>query len=482
VLIAGSGLRLWLMHEWRPAFLGYPDAAGYIAAARLKGAGLLFWNPYRPAGYPLLLSWLHGVRQGLAFAIDVQHLMGLFVAVLLYSAVARFVTHRWVAVLPAVVVVLSGSELYLEHSPLSEVPYTLLVALALWCAAYSYGRRGWREALSLLAAGLTIGASGPVRSAGVFVAPALIGWAAASRPGWRRRLRGGLFVLTGCVIALGGYLLYQHGRTGTWSMTRTTGETLYARTAIFANCRDFTPPAGTRRLCATAVDRRLAADSLGPRGATWFMFGPGGPVPAFGPPPDPRSGGAYTWPADGKMLSFAVAAVLHQPFAYTWAKYVDPTLGTGAMLQNNHYALIGFLRGPPSPPEVIAEIAAYYPQHPYVEHGMRALDTYARAAKVEGPVTAVLLALMLAGIVLARERWRTGAGLFGWTTVLMLLAPVALLQYDARYATPAYGPLAAAATFGLDALIDRVLAASERLNRARLRRSAATGNQPQLLG
>ena len=454
VLVAGVGLRLWLAHAWRPAFLGYPDSDGYIAAARLKSAGLLFWNPYRPAGYPLFLSWLHGVHQGLAFAIDVQHVMGLLVAVLLYSSVARFVRHRWVALLPAAVVVLSGSELYLEHSPLSEAPYTLLVALALWLAAYSYGHRGWREALLLFAAGLAIGASAPVRSVGVFVAPALIGWAAASRPGWRSRLCGGLVVLAGCLIALGGYLVYQHGTTGTWSLTRTTGETLYGRAAIFANCRDFTPPAGTRGLCPAAADRRL--------GATWFMFSGTSPATrTFGPAPDPRKGGAYTWPADGKMLSFAEAAILHQPWAYLsttlqgLVKYVDPSLGTPGMLEWNHTTLIESLRGPPSG-DITAEIAAYYPDHPTVEHEMGGLDAYARAAKVEGPVTAILLVLMLVGIVLAREGRRTGAGLFGWTTVLMLLSPVALLFYGARYATPAYGPLAAAAAFGLDAVLDRV--------------------------
>jgi hypothetical protein len=56
ILVAGAGLRIWLIHAWRPAFLGYPDAIGYIDAACLSGHGLLFWNQYRPAGYPLFLS------------------------------------------------------------------------------------------------------------------------------------------------------------------------------------------------------------------------------------------------------------------------------------------------------------------------------------------------------------------------------------------------------------------------------------------
>jgi hypothetical protein len=85
---------------------------------------------------------------------------------------------------------------------------------------------------------------------------------------------------------------------------------------------------------------------------------------------------------------------------------------------------------------------------------MTALDDYAKAAQVEGPVTAILVLLMLAGFILARGRRQAAAGLFGWTTLVMMLAPVALLFYGVRYATPAYGPLAAAAAIGLDELVE----------------------------
>lgn len=452
VLVVGLGLRVWLIHAWRPAFLGYPDATGYIAAARLKPEGLLFWNQYRPAGYPLFLSLLHGIHDGLAFAIDVQHLMGLLAALLLYLAVARFVAHRWVAVLPAAVVALSGSQLYLEHSPVSETVYTFLVTGALWCAAHSYGSVGWREQVWLLAAGLLIGLSGPVRSVGVFVAPALIGWAAATTRGGRLRLRSAAVVTTGFVLALGGYLVYQHSDTGTWGMTHTSGLTLYGRAATFADCRDFSPPSGTRSLCQQPRTPR--------QGATWYMFAPASPEQrVFGVPPDPRLGGSYKWPADAKLEAFAVAAITHQPWDYLWttvqglAKYVAPTLGTPTMLEYSQDSLIDALRSPPIP-DANAEVAAYYPRHPVVHHSMGALDSYAKAARVEGPVTAILLVLMVAGFFEPSGRRRAGAGLFGWSTLLMLVTPVALLFYGARYATPAYGPLAASAAVGFDALMD----------------------------
>jgi hypothetical protein len=449
VLVAGAGLRIWLMHAWRPAFLGYPDAIGYIDAARLRAGGLVFWNPYRPAGYPLFLSLMHGLHGGLAFAIAVQHVFGLVIAVLLYLAVARFVRRRWVALLPAIVVAFSGTEIYLEHAALSEALYTLLVVGAIWCGAHSYGIVGARGLLWLAGAGLLIGLSGPVRSTGVLIAPALIGWAAATRPGWAIRLRAAAVVAVAFAVGLGSYLVYQHSVTAAWGLTHTTGETLYARTATFADCRDFTPPAGTRVLCQPPGAART--------GATQYMFAPASPaVHRFGLPPDPRNGGSYSWPADHKLEQFAIAAVTHQPWDYVWTtlqglvKYVDPNWGTPNMLELSHSALIPTLHNLQIEGSATPELAAYYPGHPVVHHSLKALDSYAQAARVEGPFTVVLAVLMLAGFVLARGPRRAGAGLFGWTTVVMVLAPVALLAYGARYATPAYGPLAAGAAIGAD--------------------------------
>jgi hypothetical protein len=181
----------------------------------------------------------------------------------------------------------------------------------------------------------------------------------------------------------------------------------------------------------------------------------------FGLPPDPRAGGSYSWSADPKLEAFALAAVTHQPWAYLWttvqglAKYVDPTLGASTMLEYTHGALIDALRSQPIP-DAVAELSAYYGHHPIVHHSMGGLDAYAHAARIEGPVTGILLVLMLAGLLLARERRRVAAGLFSWSSVLMLVAPVALLFYGARYATPAYGPLAAAGAVGIDTVLDRV--------------------------
>jgi hypothetical protein len=293
-----------------------------------------------------------------------------------------------------------------------------------------------------------------VRSVGAVVALALIGWAAATGHGRLNRLNRAAAVAVAFVVALGGYLIYQHSTTGTWGLTHTTGETLYARTAVFADCGDFTPPSGTSALCPPSGEPR--------EGATWYMFDGGSPLlKHFGPPPDPRNGGAYSWPLDGKLQGFAAAAIAHQPWNYVsttldgLVKYVAPGLGNPTMLEWSQAALISGLHDTAGAGVAAPEIAAYYPSHPVIHHNIRPLDAYANAAKIEGPVTAILLVLMLVGFLTASGRRRTAAALFGATTMVMMVAPVALLFYGVRYATPAYGPLAAAAAIGLDAGWDR---------------------------
>ncbi len=67
-------------------------------------------------------------------------------------------------------------------------------------------------------------------------------------------------------------------------------------------------------------------------------------------------------------------------------------------------------------------------------------------------------ALAVFGLVALRGPARRVAALFATVTLALVLLPVATVSYDVRYATPAYGPLAAAAALGLGALLARVRA------------------------
>jgi hypothetical protein len=453
ILLVGAALRLWLTLAWRPAFVGYPDSTTYLYAAQASSQGLIFYNAFRPAGYPLFLTWLHAIYANLTFVVVIQHLMGLLAALLLYLTVARFTVRRWVALLPAAVVAFSGAEIYLEHSALSEALYTLLLVAALWCAGRSVDSQAGRRWLWLGAAGLLIGSSSPVRSIGVVLAPVLIVWAALTVQGRRPRLTAAAVVLLGFCLGLGPYLIYQHSDTGTWGLTRTTGDTLYGRSAFFANCADFTPPPGTSALCQPP----MPGENI-----DFYLYNPASPaVRLYGiaPPPNPPN---YSWPADKKLEAFALSAISHQPLTYAWSaieglvKYVIPGFGTPAMIGWSHSELIVGLHDPTQEAATDhGEVASYYPGEPIVHHSIGALDAYANAARVEGPLTAILLLLMVAGFFASRGRARLLAGLFGWSTTVMIVVPVLVLYYQARYAAPAYGPLAASAAIGLDQVLER---------------------------
>jgi len=137
-------------------------------------------------------------------------------------------------------------------------------------------------------------------------------------------------------------------------------------------------------------------------------------VRRFGIAPNPRPPD-YTWPADSRLQSFALAATTHQPFAYLWTtlegvvKYVAPSIGGPTMIGWSQAQLIPGLHDPSVEAAADAEVASYYPHHPIIHHSLRALDAYAKAARVEGPLTAVLLLLMVAGFLLARGP-RAGRG------------------------------------------------------------------------
>ncbi len=178
---------------------------------------------------------------------------------------------QWLALMPAAVVLVSGTQLYLEHSALSDTPFGFLVAAALWCAlrvgSGTRADRAWLAvAGALLAAGVTL------RPVGGFLLPVLFFWALLRHWSTRRlRLFAGLAPVLGAVIVMIPYVLVQHHATGQWSLTRTTGELVYGRVATFADCYDFTPPPGTARLCPT--DPPAARPN-----AHWYLFNPAAPA------------------------------------------------------------------------------------------------------------------------------------------------------------------------------------------------------------
>jgi len=455
-IAAGVALRGYSLLRSRSVRLGHPDAVTYVIAAR----GSLFWNPYRPAGYPLILRALHRTAPRLEAVLVAQHAMGVATALLLQVTARRHLRRRALAIAPAATVLLSGTQLELERSVMSETAYTLTLALALACAERSGAARRcrvWRAA-----AGAAIGASGTLRSPGILATIPVAAWS-ASRPGLRppERVGAATAVLGGAAAVLGPYLAAVHRATGSWSLTRTTRFTLYARVAPLADCARFEPPAGTEALCETTpVSTRPNAT------AYMFDWQNSPALRLYGVPPYPLESAphaAYGWEGERPLGRFAAAVLRHQPLDYlrsvaeAAANFARPGAGAPSSLGWTHRRLIAELRNARFEEAADDEVRAYYGGVARWETARPdRLDGFAGRARVEGIPTAALAALALAGWAAAgRGPRRRAIALVGGTTLFMALATSGLLFYDVRYATPLYGPLAAAAAVGADALLDR---------------------------
>lgn len=446
------------MASYRPGFVGYPDSRAYIIAAR----GPLYWNFYKPVGYPLALRALRRLDGRLSSTVAVQHLLGLTTGVLAYTTTAPLVRRRALALLPAGAVLLGGAQIFLEHSVLSDGPYTFLLSVALCCALRRRpdGGRAW-----LAGAGAVLAASVTMRTVGVVLLPVLGGWAALnSAPGVRARLLGAGTALAPAAGVLLVYLIPQWRQTGSWALTRSTNFALYARMAPLADCRRFTPPAGTEELCEDSDPRDRP-------NANWYIFDLDSPANRlYGVPPWPLTRvapEAYRWRGDVPTGRFARAVLRHQPLDYLRsvlegvANYVAPRAGRRSVFEYDQPLLIAELHNSHFEEAAIPDITAYYTTGGgYLRRGVRALERYGRAARTEGAPTAVLAVLMVAGCSLARGRQRAAAGLLAANALSLAVAPAATLFYDVRYSVPMVLPLAAGAAIGVDRILDALPARS----------------------
>ncbi|MDQ3933546.1 MAG: hypothetical protein M3340_02825 [Actinomycetota bacterium] len=436
------GLRVLALFAYWPAFLGYPDTAFYVAAAN-EGA---FADPFRPGGYPELLSALHW--SGITGTVLVQHLLGLATGALMFLVVRRIGGSRWVALFPAAAVGLCGSQVMIEHALLSESVFAFLVAAAVYaCVRALDDGFGW-----IVAAGLLIGAAAPIRLVALSLIPVLALWMALAMP--RRRVLSGLVLAaTAAAIPLA-WSAGNEAETGQFGLTRTGGYNLYGRVGPFADCDRFDPPAGTRMLCPKApVERR--------RSTYFFIFVYASPaVWNFGHPQ------GYPEPTDRdvtKLRRFARAAIVAQPLDYArtvakdsfryiapswWAPPPNDANQTPEEL-NAYYTAPGWSR------TALYKVRGYYdPDTKLTEHTflLDALRWYERVTRFSGVAFLLILLAALAAPFVLRGRARAGAALLLATGLTLLLVPAATIFYDYRFAIPALGSLTAAAALGMPGL------------------------------
>jgi hypothetical protein len=459
------------MRSYRPAFLGYPDARPYVMAAR----GPLYWNQYKPVGYPLMLRALRKLDGRLSTTIAVQHALGLGTAALAHRAASPQLRRPSLALFPAAVVAFGGSQVWLEHSVLSDSPYTFLLTAIMYGAERSTRtstrrrRRAW-----LAGTGTALGASVTLRTAGVLLVPVLGGWVGlggSGQPhgsGRRHRLEAGAgdaaALLAPCALLLGAYLLPQARRTGRWGLTRSGSFAFYGRMAPLADPRRFNPPRGTEELVEDSDPRERP-------NLNWYVFDRDSPaIRAYGDPPYPLDGAppgmAYRWSGEEPTRRFARAVLRQQPLDYLasvaegLANYVRPRTGRRSVFEYDQPQLIRNLHDPHFEKLAMDDVAAFYTTPPgYARVGVERLEAFGIKLRTEGWPTAILTALALAGLQHPRGPATTSGRspqatwLFVLSALTLAAGPVASLFYDVRYAAPMVVPLAAAAAIGLDRLL-----------------------------
>jgi hypothetical protein len=299
------------------------------------------------------------------------------------------------------------------------------------------------------AAGLAALAAVIVRPIGLFVLPVLVlAVLLAAAPSARVRIaRAGALT---AVVAAGmlGYFALNASQTGTFGLAEGSGWNTYARAAPFADCRVFTPPAGSEGLCETSDAR----EREGPDSYAWGERSPGRRL-FIGPPYHGHVVGAW-----------ARAAIAAQPRAYLQAvardlwRYVDagapprrPGFGDGPRLLGVDRRTARFER---LNREQVAPFYGHYAVE--VRGAAGTLGDVQRVVRVHGPLLLVAVMLSLAALPVASGRARIAILLLGGGSVLTLLLATATLIYNWRYAVPVSPFLMASGAIGLQELAGAV--------------------------
>lgn len=424
LLGAGLALRILTLVGYSPGNVSHPDTASYVDAA----AHSLFANPFRPAGYALFLRLLHGLSHELWFTIAVQHLVGLGTAGLAYLICRQLGARRAVSLIPAAAVLLSGDQLYLEYSLLSDGLFLALALLA--CSlGLSVPRSAHSDALALAAAAATA-LSATVRTVGVALVPVLVVWLLLYGPeGPGRRVAAAAAVTAVCVAVLGGYAIAQRAQTGVFGLSRFGAWPLYARVAPIADCRRFKPPPDTWILC----DGTPVAQRPGPDFYLWNMYSPAERYLGFPPSHDTLVG------------AFARSVIVHEPLAYLLevtrdlARYVDPSLVTRELWGTDWRGMA--LNQPWDTPDAfgLPGVTSYYRHvHLHVRPGlMNALEVWRSLFRIHGALIALSALLCAAGLFWSPDR-RTSRGivLIAGFAAALFVVPTATMSYEARYGVP----------------------------------------------
>jgi len=449
LLVLGIELRLALWFAYEPSVQTLLDTVVYVGMAD----GELFADPARSAGYSIFLRALHLVSDQVAFTIAVQHLLGIGTALLLYGGFRRLGTPVWVGVVAAAGVLLSLDQIFLEHTIFTESLFTFLLALSLYAAVrfMDEGRPLWGPVTTrhawILAAAVALGLAGWTRSVVVPMLPLFAIWFAAAAGGsWRVRLGRAAIAGTAVAALLVGYAALQSAHNGFFGLSKSTGWAMYARTAQFADCEKFDPPAGTEALCETTPP----VERPGPDFYAWVEGSPARDL--YGGHPN----------GNEELNSFAQAAILAQPWDYAKTVTIDSLRYFWPGLDSRDYGGVGIDvldidRRSGVEPEVGAALDDYYADETLHVGGLAgALADVQDVLRIQWWTMIVFAVLGACALVLSRGRLRWGMVLMLGTSAALLVIPPATAIWSARYAVPLTGPMAGAAAVGAWLLFRRI--------------------------
>ena len=438
LLAAGAAVRVLVWITYRPALFFYGDSYSYLGTS----SGLRP-NPIRPIGYPLLLHVLL-LGHDIAAAPAAQHLFGLATAVICYAVLRRFGAGPVLASVAVVPVLFDGYLIDIEQYVLAESMFVLLVACGLALLV-------WRKQPSVAAcagAGALLGAASLTRTVGmVLIVPALLYLVL--------RWVGGLRIAALAVAFAVPILAYAAWFDATWgqfTVTKHDGYFLYGRVSTFAGCGSYVP-ASQRGLCF----KGQPGTRRNPNYYVWHEWA----TPRYRRNP---------FALDGRLRSFAVSAIVHDPTGY--ARTIAGDL--------EHYASFGHWTTPVDTPfwhwrfpNTLDTPRLITTEHAIARHGGTLglnttldgpLRSYQRFVFLPGTVMAALLLAAFAAAAVGRRsderRLRAEAFLFASTALMLPATAAATTMFDYRYVLPAIPPLCIAAGVAGLVAADRVRARS----------------------
>ena len=473
-LAAGALLRLL-------AILGYPGALWFAGDSYVYLGASLRPQPNlsKATGYSFFLRALLPFHS-LTLVATVQHLMGLAVAVLIYVLLRRNgVSKTWsaVATLPQL---LDGYIIEDEHMIMAESLFTFMLMIVTLLLLWKPRPAWW----TVLVAGLLVGCAALVRTEGevmLAVLPLFLllrGWSWRTLRGWLMAIAFAVVSLVPLAAYAGWFHDYYAPPDNKYEITLSQGFFLWGRVSSFANCAVIKPTGRQALVCPT----QPIADRTPPGNYIWH-------APYVHKHLNP-TGGPVT-PANNSLLtSFAIHAVEAQPVDYAktvvkgiglsfgFPRIAYPGAGTTYFYSfHTRYVVAstattrGYNELPPNNKghEWIPGGTAY---SDWLSYGHQApgrvikvfavpILLYQRVVFTYGPLLAVIFLVGLGGVIAVTESARRrgqglrsafsvqalrsvrlhwaprGTSMLPWfTAAALLVAPIAVADFDYRYLIP----------------------------------------------